>query len=95
VIVMMWDWDGHPGWGVMGMGWAWFATVVVVLAVLGAVAGISFLAGRSASPQHGALAEQAPEELLAQRFARGEIDEQEYRRHRATLAGAPAEPLER
>ncbi|MFE1175223.1 SHOCT domain-containing protein [Streptomyces sp. NPDC058773] len=30
-----------------------------------------------------------PEQILAERYARGEIDEEEYRRRLATLRGAP------
>lgn len=73
----------------MGMEWAWLATGLLVLAALGAVVLIAFAASRSAAR---AGAQDGAEELLAQRYARGEIDEAEYRRRRDTLAGAPPEP---
>ncbi|MER6102651.1 SHOCT domain-containing protein [Streptomyces sp. NPDC001832] len=33
-----------------------------------------------------------PEQILAERYARGEIDEEEYRRRLATLRGSPPGP---
>jgi putative membrane protein len=81
VLAQMWDdgrhMRGETGWWwVMGIGWLVFLAAVVSLVVL-------FLRQR---PAHGDGDRRSrPEELLAERFARGEIDEEEYRRRRAAL----------
>ncbi|MFI9201609.1 SHOCT domain-containing protein [Streptomyces sp. NPDC053048] len=36
----------------------------------------------------------SPEQILAERYARGEIDEEEYQRRLATLRGSPPGPPE-
>jgi putative membrane protein len=64
---------GLGGWGALGMVITW---VVFWAAV---VAGVVFLA-RGTAPRPP-----APTELLAGRFARGEIDEDEYRSRLAEL----------
>jgi putative membrane protein len=78
--MMWWFGDGASGWGygLVAVGYV----VLLVLAVLGAVA---LLRGRgtSAAPRPTA------EEVLAERFARGEIDEEEYRRRRDLLREWP------
>ncbi len=80
VVGQMWDGDGgHMGrgwWWVMGVGWLIFLALVVVLGVL-LVRYLTSGAGRGSSA----------EDVLAERFARGEIDEDEYRRRRAALRG--------
>jgi putative membrane protein len=75
---MMWGDGDHMGggwWWVMGIGWLVFLTLIVVLA---------FVLIRSLT-QPRPNARNAADEILAERFARGEIDEQEYRQRRATL----------
>lgn len=74
----MW-WDGW-GWG-MG---AWILTTVVTLAFWGAlIAGVIIVVKRygGGPRERGTRAEQ----ILAERFARGEIDESTYRRQVAVL----------
>jgi putative membrane protein len=69
-------------------GWGWFAMIagsVLLLALV--VAGLVLLAR---AVQRGPRTDAAPsspsaEDLLAERFARGEIDEDEYRTRLATL----------
>lgn len=80
---MMW-WYG-PGMGGWGFGLMTVSTVLLwVLIILGLIALVRHLRTSSnRAPQ----ARPAPEELLAERFARGEIDEQEYRRRLDTLHG--------
>jgi putative membrane protein len=77
-------WYGH------GMGWAWGGGllmfgfwVLVAVAVVLAVRHFSRSGGRppSAGPPPSA------EQLLAERYARGEIDDEEYQRRLATLRG--------
>ena len=79
VLAQMWDNDGgHMGggwWWVMGIGWLVFLAAIVVIVVL--------LVRRS--DDRGASARSGPEDLLAERLARGEIDEDEYRRRRDAL----------
>ena len=86
----MWD-DGNGryvmhdsmGWG----GWLVMTIVLVllftlvVLAFLALFRGTSALGGRGAQPRGRSSAD----ELLDERFARGEIDEEEYRRRRDAL----------
>jgi putative membrane protein len=65
-------------WWVMVLGWLVFLLVIL---------GLGFLVVRhltqptSPGPGHSA----SPEAILAERFASGEIDEDEYRRRRDTL----------
>jgi putative membrane protein len=83
MTMMMYGWDGW-GWG----GWVVMTVVMVLfwaLVITAVVLAVRYLAGsptaasrrRGAGPPRG-------EDLLADRFARGEIDDEEYRR-RLTL----------
>ena len=78
---MMWWGDG---WG-LG---AWVAMSVTMVAFWGGLAAVIVVAVRSrhterheAPPDHGGRAD----EVLAERFARGEIDEDEYTKRRELL----------
>ncbi|WP_406835158.1 SHOCT domain-containing protein [Streptomyces sp. AHU1] len=80
-------WYGHDpsgwGWFVMSVGMILFWSVLILLGVL-LFRTLSRPAGTgtaTAPVQHGPTAEQ----LLAERFARGEIDEDEYRRRLSVL----------
>lgn len=69
-------------------GWDWFATSVGTvlfwaLLITGAVLLYRALARAPRQPHPHAPA--TPEQLLAERFARGEIDEDEYRRRLSVL----------
>lgn len=76
--MMWWDGDGFGAWGLIAGGismllfWG-----LVVLAIIALVRYLGRSAGRS-SPSRPT--DHAAEQLLAERFARGEIDEQTYRR---------------
>lgn len=79
----MWYDDHMSGWGyaLMGIGTVLFwglviAGIVVLVRYLGR-AGQQGDAGRADRP--------TAEQVLAERFARGEIDDEEYRRRLATL----------
>ena len=77
VFGQMWDGDhmGRGWWWVMGIGWLIFLAVLVVLAVV-LVRGLTNGRARGNA-----------DDILAERFARGEIDEDEYRRRRSALRG--------
>ena len=82
---MMGWYDGDGG---HMTGWGWTAMTigsVLVLVLLGAIVVLLVrLGSRSADrpPER-----RSPEQLLGERFARGEIDEEEYRRRLDVLAG--------
>ena len=84
---MMGYWDGMGGWGValvlVGNVLLW---VVIILAV---VALVRHLARDGRPPAAGS--RPTPEQLLGERFARGELDEQEYRSRLETLSQARVE----
>lgn len=81
-----WMWNGGYG----GWGWAgWLVTTVVVaaffaLVITAIVAGIRNFGGGGHGPVRHPRDTETPERLLAERYARGDIDDEEYRR-RATL----------
>ncbi|GAU67268.1 hypothetical protein SSP35_04_03530 [Streptomyces sp. NBRC 110611] len=97
--MMFWDgrWDGygHSGWG-------WFAMSVSMLLFLALIVLVVLLLVRAFSRGGSAAFWERPappgapgtvrasaEQILAERFARGEIDEEEYHRRLAALRGAP------
>ena len=70
------DHMGGGWWWVMGIGWLVFLAAVVILAVV--LTRRSHPAGTSSRTGPA---------ILDERFARGEIDEDEYRRRRDALRG--------
>ncbi|MDH6144314.1 putative membrane protein [Kitasatospora sp. GP30] len=84
--MMFWDDHGMSGWGFGLMTTAML--IFWVLIILGAVMLFRQL-GRA--PHHGGAGAEhrPPERLLAERFARGEIDTDEYRRRPETLRSGP------
>ena len=79
---MMWDGDNHMGggwWWAMGIGWL---VCLLLIAVLGYL-----LFRHLTRPGTDGQGRGTAEDVLVERFARGEIDEDEYRRRRATLRG--------
>ena len=80
---MYWYGDHMSGWG-----YALTAVSMVIfwgLIIVGIVALVRYL-GRSGQPTGVPPAERpTPEQVLAERFARGEINEDEYRRRLDTL----------
>ena len=82
---MMWYGDGMSGWGfalVMGSTLVFWAAVIA-----GGVALFRYL-NRGPGPTGFRESRPTAEQLLAERFARGEIDEEEYRRRLDTLASS-------
>ena len=87
---MWWYGPGVGGWGMalMGIGMVLFWALII----FGLIAVVRYLqAAGGRAPEVRA----TPEELLAERFARGEIDEQEYRRRLDTLHGTSGPAITR
>jgi putative membrane protein len=82
ITMMWWYGPGMGGWGMalMSVGMILF-WALIILALLAVVRYLQSAGDRSREVRA------TPEELLAERFARGEIDEQEYRRRLDTLHG--------
>jgi putative membrane protein len=83
--MMYWWGEGMSGWG-----WAMMTISTIVfwaLLIAGIVALVRYtrMAGAVRGPQTPAGA--TPEQILAERYARGEIDESEYRHRLDTLDG--------
>ncbi|MGW0082792.1 SHOCT domain-containing protein [Streptomyces sp. NPDC003393] len=76
---MFWFPHGAPGWG-------WFAVSLgmllfwVLLIAVGVLLFRTLNRGAGQAQAHGGTGRPTPEQVLAERFARGEIDEDEYRR---------------
>lgn len=88
-----WMWNDGWGWGGWGGGsWILMAVVMVLfwaVLITAVVLAVRYLAGGATQHGRGIGGPQPPaggraEDLLAERYARGEIDEDEYRR-RLTL----------
>jgi putative membrane protein len=71
-------------------GWAWLAMVVMMVAGVAATVLAVLVLVRAARPQREVAAPATPLKVLADRFARGEIDEDEYRSRLSVLTAEPA-----
>ncbi len=71
----------------VGFGWGWFGlvTMVVLVALLAALGTLLFVLLRGAGPVGRRGARHGANEILDERFARGEIDEEELAHRRAAL----------
>lgn len=71
-----------------GNGWfAWFWMIFMMLIVWGGIIGVIIYVARGGTHHHHPPTESRndSERILDERFARGEIDESEYRQRRAIL----------
>ena len=73
----MGDWSGHMG------GWWWLAVPMMIAFWTLVVWAVVTLVRGSGTPQ----AHRSPEDVLADRLARCELDEAEYRRRRDLVRG--------
>ncbi|HEU4515336.1 MAG TPA: SHOCT domain-containing protein [Nocardioidaceae bacterium] len=93
-------WNGRDDfmWGMHdGLGWGgWLLMGLMTLLVVGLLVGLVLLVVRSTSGRGAVSGSGAPastaEHLLDERFARGEIDEEEYLRRRSVLRGGQPAP---
>ncbi|HEX8627270.1 MAG TPA: hypothetical protein VF755_03765 [Catenuloplanes sp.] len=79
----MMGWNGMNGWGygLMGISMLLFWALVIA----GAVLLVRYLGGRSPQPANTQSAHRTPEQILAERFARGDIGDDEYRQRAEVL----------
>ena len=80
-------------------GWGWFGMTIGMIAFWGLLIALGVLLFRSFSakdttPNESQSGPTAPDprQILAERYARGEIDEDEYQQRLATLGGAGTPP---
>jgi len=82
---MMWGYDGFGfGWGGMGIGMLLFWGIIVVAIVLLLRAFGTASSRQSESGGRG----KAPLDILGERYARGEIDKNEFEQKRRDLSAA-------
>jgi putative membrane protein len=80
----MMDWnDGAAGWGWAG----WFMMITMMLVAVGLVAWGVLTVSRATRRPDADTNVRSPEEVLADRFARGEVDKDEYEQRRNVLRG--------
>ncbi|WP_033328198.1 SHOCT domain-containing protein [Promicromonospora sukumoe] len=86
---MMWDWGGFGwGWGLLMMAFM----AVVWLVVIGAVVWGLVAVLRGPGRREGSAGPEDAEQVLADRFAHGQIDDQEYRERLQVLRAARRGP---
>ena len=84
VLAQMMDRDDMGNGG--GHWWAWLIGAVVLVILVGLVAfAVVRMTAASGATSPRPSDRRSAEDLLAERFARGEIDEEEYRRRRDAL----------
>jgi putative membrane protein len=83
--MMFWWGDQMGGWGWAMMTISTIAFWALVIAGILALVRYTRTAGAERGPEPAARV--APEQILAERYARGEIDESEYRRRLDMLGG--------
>jgi len=84
----MW-WYGHPGgfgygYGMMGAGLGWFFMLLVVVIVVAVAVGLLRDVWSLRHDRH--LRSRAALDILDERYARGEIDADDYKKRRADLS---------
>ena len=81
----MMDWQWDHGWGAMhGFGWIFFVFfwIAVILAIVALVRWLGASSGQTLPPPPR---EKSALDILDERFARGEIEQQEYEQKRQVL----------
>jgi len=70
-------------------GWGWVMMAIVLLLVVGVVAALVYalVRGSRDASSHSTRHDPSPLDVLDHRFARGEIDEDDYKARRALLGG--------
>jgi putative membrane protein len=81
--MMFWYGNNMNGWGYAGMGIG--MVLFWALMIVGIVALVRFSSGNQQGGRPPTGDARSPEQLLAGRFARGEIDETQYRERLAVL----------
>lgn len=71
------------GWDMTGWGWVWMVTVMTTGILLVALLAVALVRSDSRGTQ--GIGQEDPENVLALRLARGEIDEEEYQRRKTIL----------
>jgi putative membrane protein len=71
--------------GASGMGWMWIWPIVVLIGLLVLGFGAWRLAQGAGGSRTGADAGSSARRILDERYARGEIDDEEYRRRRDAM----------
>ena len=76
-----WGWGMHPWmWGAWGIGMMFMMLLFWVLVIVGLIVGIRWLLGQRREPQGDSALE-----ILRQRYARGEINKDEFEARRRDL----------
>ncbi|ARZ66716.1 hypothetical protein SMD11_1052 [Streptomyces albireticuli] len=70
----------------------WGLIITVAVLLFRSLARPAVPPGGEHTSWHKGPAPGSPEQILAERYARGEIDEEEYQRRLATLRGSPPGP---
>lgn len=81
--MMFWYGNNMNGWGYAGMGLG--MVLFWALIILGIVALVRYSRGNQQDPRPPFIDAPSPEQVLAGRFARGEIDDTQYRERVAVL----------
>ncbi len=85
---------GGMGWSGMGVGGMFAMVVFWILLIAAVVWAVSrLLPGRRPQDRATQPGQEAPEEILDRRFARGEVDLETYQAQRAALVSARGERL--
>ncbi|NUP52003.1 MAG: SHOCT domain-containing protein [Catenulispora sp.] len=79
-------------------GWGWFGMTIGMIVFWGLLIAVGVFLYRSLSrtdapPTSYTTAAPDPRQILAERYARGEIDDDEYQHRLATLSGGPRHPV--
>jgi putative membrane protein len=77
IRMMYWDGDGLQWWGYLLMS---LSMIVFWGLVIGGIVALVRYLGRAPEPVQTPPVQPTPEQILGERFARGELDEEEYAR---------------